>query len=129
MNSRSLSKRAILCFITQNLVFKRPKEKCLQNTKGQESKDIFWIIEVLYGPVPKEVSQKLMDCTRSLSHFCLEDHLQAAVIVARDKTFKYHKLVCAFENNSRNNHLIRNAGLNVSCHIYKIAVCRVAVYD
>lgn len=103
------------------------KEKCLQNTKGQESKDIFWIMAALYGPIPKEMSQKLMDCTRPLSHFCLEDHLQAAVMVAREKTSKCHRLVCAFGNNSQKNHLIRNAGLHVSCHIYSIAVCRVAV--
>lgn len=70
-----------------------------------------------------------MDCTRSLSHFCLEDHLEAAVMVARKEMFKRHKLVCAFENNSLKNHLIRNAGLNVSCHIYSVAVCRVSVYD
>lgn len=105
------------------------KEKCLQNKKGQESKDIFWIMAILYGSIPKEVSQKLMDCTISLSHFCLEGHLQVPVMVAREKTFKCHKLVYAFENNSQNNNLIRKAGWSVSCHIHSIAVCRVSVYD
>lgn len=70
-----------------------------------------------------------MDYTISLSHFCLEDHLQAAVMVAREKMFKCHKLVCAFEINSQNHQLIKKVGLSVNCCKYSITVCRVAVHD
>lgn len=67
-----LQKSYIVLYLTEPGV-QNAKEKTSSKYEGPSKQRYLLDSGSLYGPIPKEVSQKVMDCTRPLSHFFLED--------------------------------------------------------